>query len=191
MRKLCSKWVQRLLTVDQKQRVDDLELYLSLFQRNKKESLRKYVTMDKIWIHHFTLESNRPSAEWTAAGESHPKQSKTQTSNVFSDAKGILFIDYLEKGRSLNSKYYIALLVRLKEEITKKRPQMKKKKCIFTKTMYRVISRLQGWQNYMNCTLNCFRNHPILQIWPQATTGCSQTTKELYFLVLKANKPLC
>ena len=36
------------------------------------------------------------------------------------------FNDYLEKGRTINSKYYIALLVYLKEEIAKKWPQMKK-----------------------------------------------------------------
>ena len=33
---------------------------------------------------------------------------------------GILFIDYLEKVRSINRKYYIALLVHLKEEMAKK-----------------------------------------------------------------------
>ena len=43
MRK-CSKWVPRLLTVDQKH-VDDSERCLQLFQRNKKERLRKYVTI--------------------------------------------------------------------------------------------------------------------------------------------------
>ena len=38
MRKLCSKWVPRLLTVDQKQqRVDDSERCLELFQRNEKD----------------------------------------------------------------------------------------------------------------------------------------------------------
>ena len=37
----------------------------------------------------------------------------------------------LRKEKTINSKYYIALLVRLKEEITKKRPQMKKKKVPF------------------------------------------------------------
>ena len=78
MRKLCSKWLQCLLTVDQKQQhVDDSERCLQLFQRNKKEFLRKYVTMDEIWIHHFTLDSNRQSAEWTTAGESRPKRPKT------------------------------------------------------------------------------------------------------------------
>ena len=36
--------------------------------------------MEETWIHHFTPESNWQSAEWTAAGESRPKQPKTQTS---------------------------------------------------------------------------------------------------------------
>ena len=51
--------------------------------------------------------------------------------SVFWDAHGISVIDYLEKGRTINSEYYMALLVRLKEEIAKKRPQMKKKKVLF------------------------------------------------------------
>ena len=28
-----------------------------------------------------------------------------------------------------------------------------------------VTSWSQWWQNYMNCTSNCFRTHPIFQIW--------------------------
>ena len=50
MRKLCSKWVLRLLTVDQKQYVDNSECCFQLFQHNKKEFLHKYVTMDETWI---------------------------------------------------------------------------------------------------------------------------------------------
>ena len=58
--------------------------------------------MEETWIHHFTLESNRQLAEWTAAGESCPKRPKMQTSagkilaSAFGDALGILLIDYLE-----------------------------------------------------------------------------------------------
>ena len=47
--------------------------------------------------------------------------------SVFSNARGILFIDYPDKGRTIKSEYYIALLVRLKEEMPPKQPQMKKK----------------------------------------------------------------
>ena len=88
------------------------------------------MTIDEIW-------SNRQSAELTTAGESLPKRPKAQTSagkvlaSVFWDAQGILFIDYVEKGRTINSEYYIALLVRLKKEIAKKWPQIKKKKTLF------------------------------------------------------------
>ena len=40
--------------------------------------------------------------------------------SVFWDVQGILLIDYLKKGRNINSEYYIALLVCLKEEMAKK-----------------------------------------------------------------------
>ena len=49
----------------------------------------------------------------------------------FWDAQDILFINYLKKGRAINSKYYIAWLVPLKEEIAIKRPQKKEKKVLF------------------------------------------------------------
>ena len=137
MRKLCSKWVLYLLTVDQKQRIDNSKRCLQLFPCNKKEFLLKYMTMDKTWIHYFTLDSNWQSAEWTAVGENYPKRPKIQTSAgkvlafVFWEMQGILFISYLETRRTMNREYYIALLLCLKEEIAKKQPQMKKKKVLF------------------------------------------------------------
>ena len=69
--KLYSKWVPRLLTVEQEQqRIHDSERCLKLLTRNKKDFLRRYITMNKIWIHHFTPESKRASAEWRGEGES-------------------------------------------------------------------------------------------------------------------------
>jgi ABC-type phosphonate transport system ATPase subunit len=60
MRKLCSKWVLRELTIDQKQqRIDDFEQCFELFSRNKPQFLRRYVTMDETWLHHFTPKPNR------------------------------------------------------------------------------------------------------------------------------------
>ena len=115
------------------QRINDSKSCLALFTRNKKDFLRRYVTVDETWIHHFTPESSRQSAEWRMTGESRPKRAKTQQSatkvmtSVFWDANGIIFIDYLEKGKTINSDYYMVLLDRLKAEIAKKRPHMKKK----------------------------------------------------------------
>ena len=83
-RKLWSKWLPRLLSVDQKQqRIDNSERCLQQFQRKKKnEFLHKYGKMNEIWDHQFTPDSNRWSAEWTAEGENRPKKPKTQTSAV-------------------------------------------------------------------------------------------------------------
>ena len=50
---------------------------------------------------------------------------------VFWEAHGFLFIDYFEKGKVINSDYYMALLDRLSAEIKKKRPHMQKKKVLF------------------------------------------------------------
>ena len=92
--------------------------------------------MDETWIHHYTPETKKSSAEWTAAGESRLKRPKTQqwagevTTSVFWDAHGILFIDYLEKGKTINSDYYVSLLDRLSAEIKKKRPHMQKRKVL-------------------------------------------------------------
>ena len=51
--------------------------------------------------------------------------------SVFWDAHDIFFINYLEKGKTINSDYYIALLDRLSAEINKKRPHMQKKNVLF------------------------------------------------------------
>ncbi|GFV36022.1 mariner Mos1 transposase [Trichonephila clavipes] len=91
--------------------------------------------MDETWLHHFTPESNRQSAEWTARDEPTPKRGKTQKSagkvmtSAFWDTHGIIFIDYLKKGKKRD--YYVALLERLKCEIAEKRPHLKKKKVLF------------------------------------------------------------
>ncbi|KAF7268787.1 hypothetical protein GWI33_018136 [Rhynchophorus ferrugineus] len=54
------KWVSRELTFDQKHRqVEDSEQCLKMIKRNKPEFLRRYVTMDETWPHHFIPKSNR------------------------------------------------------------------------------------------------------------------------------------
>ena len=52
------------------------------------------------------------------------KKRKCTANAVFWDAHGVLFIDYLEKGKTINSERYIGQLMRLKNEISKKRLQM-------------------------------------------------------------------
>ena len=55
---------------------------------------------------------------------------------VFWDAKGILMIDYLPKGQTINGKYYADLLDKLQVCIREKRPGLAKKKTSFIRIMH-------------------------------------------------------
>lgn len=138
MRKLCARWVPRLLTLEQKQRREDVSVEcLAKFRSNRAEFLRRFITMDETWVHYFTPETKEQSKQWTARGESAPKKAKTVPSagkvmaSVFWDARGIIFIDYLPRGKTINGEYYANLLQRLSEEIKIKRPHLSKKKVLF------------------------------------------------------------
>lgn len=97
--------------------------------------------LDKTWIHHCTPESNEQRAEWLEADQSRPKRPKMQASSgkvmasIVWHAQGVIFIDYLEKGKTIkgsgSSKYHAALLDRLNDEIKKKLPHLAKVKVLF------------------------------------------------------------
>src|SRR5436190_21474745 len=58
MRKLSARWVPRLLTLEHKRnRMTTSKHCLDMFKRNPKEFLRRFVTVDETWIHHYTPET--------------------------------------------------------------------------------------------------------------------------------------
>lgn len=138
MRKLSARWVPRLLTVDQKRvRMQMSKLSLSQFKRNKKEFLRRYVTVDETWIHHYTPEMKIQSAQWVFPNERAPKKAKTTQSagkvmaTVFWDSKGIIHIDYLPKGQTITGEYYCNVLEQFDKNLKEKRPHLARKKVLF------------------------------------------------------------
>ena len=130
--------VPRPLTIDQKrQRVRNSKSCLDPLNCNPSDFLRRLVTIDKTWIHHYTPKSKQQAKQWATPDRTAPKRAKTQQSAgkvmafVFRYSSGILFIKYSGKGKTINSNYYCALLDQLKENITRKRPHLLKKKCNF------------------------------------------------------------
>jgi hypothetical protein len=105
--------VPRLLTADQKRtRVKICEQCLERLNKNKTDFLRRFITMDETWIHHYTPESKQQPKQWTEAGCSAPKKARSARkvmASVFWDAEGILFIDYLEKGKTITGEYIIPI----------------------------------------------------------------------------------
>ena len=66
--------------------------------------------------------------QWKHHSSPPPKKAKVVSSagkvmaSVFLDAKGVVFIDYHQKGRTINGEYYANLLRKLREAIKSKRP---------------------------------------------------------------------
>jgi hypothetical protein len=112
MRKLCAKWVPRAFTIDQKQqRVDDSEHCLAIFNHNKDEFFHRYITMDETWLIHYTPESNpdsQPSRLNAINRIRSVERRNGQLARLWHQYTGfdIISIDYLEKGQTINSKYY-------------------------------------------------------------------------------------
>jgi histone-lysine N-methyltransferase SETMAR len=109
--------------------------------------------MDETWILHYTPESKQQSKQWTEPGCSAPEKTRSVPSvgkvmaSVFWDAEGILFIDYLEKGKTITGEYYSDLLTRLDKKIHEKRPGLQKKKSSFIWTMRPPTKVFWQWEN--------------------------------------------
>ena len=72
----------------------------------------RLVTMDETWLYHYDLETQQQSMEWQNSGSPRPKKFRVQKStgkvltSIFWDKDGILLIDYLPKGQTINVEYY-------------------------------------------------------------------------------------
>lgn len=137
--KVSSRWVPRQLTDDLKQnRVLISQAHLSRFKKEKNDFLYNIITCDETWLHHFEPESKKQSMEWRHTSSPRPKKFKRYSSagkvlsTFFWDSKGVIFIDFLEEKRTINSEYYSNLLKGpLREAIRRKRPGMLRKGVIF------------------------------------------------------------
>ena len=123
----------RLLTADHKRAcVAASEQCLDMFQRNSKDFLRRYVTVDETWIHYYTPETKNQSKKWTEPGESAPKKARTVPSTgkvmatIFWNSHGIILIDYLREGKTITEEYYASLLDRFDAILKEKRPHLAK-----------------------------------------------------------------
>ncbi|XP_018399877.1 PREDICTED: histone-lysine N-methyltransferase SETMAR-like [Cyphomyrmex costatus] len=103
-------------------------------------------TVDEKWILHYTPETKQRSKQWTSSGEPTLKKAKSVPSagkvmtTIFWDSKGIIHIDYLEKGKIITGKYYGDLLGRFDKELERKNALIwPRKKCRSITTAHRPI----------------------------------------------------
>lgn len=128
MSKLSARWVPRALTPEMKlSRLSISEKNLQRFRANQEVFLSRLITQDETWVHHFDVESKQQSKQWKHKGSPPPRKFKVSSSagkvmaSIFWDTQGVLMIDCLSKGQTINGEYYADLLVSLRENIKQKR----------------------------------------------------------------------
>jgi len=127
MRKLSAKWVPKCLNADQKRQLwQSSEQLLKFFRRDPNDFLSRMVTMDETWLYHYDPETKQQLMEWRHSGSPRPKipsaKIRWKISRLdFWNQDGILLIDYVPKGQTINAEYYLSLLVQLKDILKEKR----------------------------------------------------------------------
>jgi len=117
MKTLCARWVPRLLKENQKHtHMKISEQRLERFNKNKTDFVCRFIITDETWIHHYTPESKqRQNSGQKPVVQRQRRQGRfhQQGRSWHWDAEGILFIDYLEKGKTITREYYSNLLTRI------------------------------------------------------------------------------
>jgi hypothetical protein len=107
--------------MDQKrQRCQSSEQIWNFFWRDSNNFLSRLLTMDETWLYHYDPEIKQQPMEWRQSGSHRPnfrvqKPAGTFPALIFLDQEGILPVDYLPKGQTINAECYLSLLVQLKD----------------------------------------------------------------------------
>ena len=135
MRRVCARWVPRLLVPEQK--AVRVQICRHLKQRLAEEGhsfLNKVVTCDETWFHFFEPESKQQSSVWKHTSSPSPvlavkarlsKSVGKVMSIIFCDSKGIVLNHMVPDKTTVNGDYYSSVLrVQLRRAIREKRPEL-------------------------------------------------------------------
>jgi len=123
-RKLCARWVPKLLTDEHRQkRIESGRLFWERFDQQGEELLDTIVTDYETWIFYTTPETIRQSMQWRHMHSPSPKKFRTTFSDrkimasFFWDRKGIILVDFMSYGITINAQAYCEILKKLRRII--------------------------------------------------------------------------
>ena len=128
--KISAKFIPRVLTQEQKNfRTRLCNENLALL-RHDKDLLERIITTDKSWFSVFEPVTKQESSIWTRKGGARLKKAlrsrltKKTMLVLFFDTAGVVHLEFLPRGQTVNTDAWLAILGRLKESIHRKRPVM-------------------------------------------------------------------
>jgi histone-lysine N-methyltransferase SETMAR len=130
-RKLCARWVPKMSENHRTQRMASALSFLTRFNDEGGDFLKSIVTGDETWVLYDTPETKEQSKQWMhTSSPNKPKKFKQMFSNrkvratVFWDRKGVLLVNFMEPGTTINADVYCQTLRRLRRAIQNKRRGM-------------------------------------------------------------------
>ena len=130
MRKVCAKMVLRLLNDGQKEnRVQVCQDILKQLEITP-DLLSRVVTGDESWVLEYDPLTKRQSHEWKSASSPRPKKARLFKSKikvmliVFFDVHGIVHLEFLPQGQTINQNVYKDILRCLMRSVREKRREL-------------------------------------------------------------------
>ena len=132
MRKICAKFIPRVLREDQKERrFHDNREMVELISSDP-AVLDALVTCDERWIYCYDPETKRQSSQWRYAGFARPKKARQSKSTHkllmihFFNSTGMIYMHWVPTERRVNKEYYVEVLREFRKRFCQKRPALLK-----------------------------------------------------------------
>ena len=130
MRKICTKFVPRVLGEDQKERRCHDSWEMVELVNSDPTVHDALVTCDESWIYCYDLETKRQSSQWKHAGSPRPKAARQSKSThkllmiFFLHSTGMIYIHWVPTGQTVNKEYYVEALREFRKRFRQKRPTL-------------------------------------------------------------------
>jgi hypothetical protein len=121
--KLCARWAPKLLTENHKKNRMGAALTFVTHYTESDELLDSTVTRDETWVFQHTPESKQQLMEWCHTHSAMKKKFKTSSSTnrvmatAFWDQKGVLMVNCVPHGATVNAAAYCETQKRLRRAI--------------------------------------------------------------------------
>ena len=125
MWKICTKFVPRVLTEDQKERRCHDSREMDGLISSDPAVLDALVTSDESWIYCYDPETKRQSFQWKHAGSSRQSKSTDKLLIIFFfDSTGMVYMHWVPTGQIVNKEYYVEVLREFRKRFRQKRPAL-------------------------------------------------------------------
>ena len=130
MEKVCSRLVLRLLTPEQKEMWMCICADILQNIENDPNFLENVITYDESWFFQYDPESKRQSMHGKSPSSWRQKKAQQSKSKfkamviLFFDIWGIVYVDWVPEGQTVNQVYYKGVLTNLREWVRRRRPEM-------------------------------------------------------------------